>query len=84
METATLHLRETEIAFLSFRKARLEHGLAYRGVPESVAAQRLETCYGCSSCIDTQDLCVECGCNVKMKRWVPWWFCKLGKFDAVT
>ncbi len=79
----TRSVRLGELAFVAMRTARLESGASFRGVSDDIAAARLEACYSCPSCIDSQNLCLECGCNVAMKRWVPWWFCKLGKFGSV-
>lgn len=75
-------LRVREMEFLRHRLHGLESGQAYAGVPKAVADARLAACRECEYGIDSQDLCIECGCKVSVKRWVPWWFCKRGKFGA--
>ena len=77
-------LRVSEMEFLRQRRMNLEGGAAYHGASKAVADKRLETCRECEYCVDSENLCIECGCNVAMKRWVPWWFCPLHKFEAET
>jgi hypothetical protein len=72
--------RSAEMEFLARRAALLRSGHWYKGVDEKTAQARLDTCYSCPSCIDSQNLCLECGCDVARKRWVKWWKCPRGKF----
>lgn len=42
--------------------------------------KRIDQCLECSSAINTQSLCLECGCNFMSKAWFTQWQCKLGNF----
>lgn len=41
---------------------------------------RVAVCMECSSAINTQSLCLECGCDFIRSAWFKKWKCKLGKF----
>ncbi len=66
------------------RRQDLRSGRYYKGVSDEVAKERLDTCLECPDGIDSQALCLRCGCDFMRKRWVAWWRCPAGKFEAVN